>query len=115
MKALKIKTQLISDFDNEFKEFIGKMDDNVIYYQDGNIDVTITLEPLTIERISSEYELIMSFKSKTKTNFINRILNNEVLIETYCEFVKKDEKSLEIEYYINDSKYIFKMNYEVIL
>ena len=117
---IKIKT-FLDEQDNSYQGFmIGKLEDNVIYYDEENINVAILLESdkITLSRETNEYklELVFSSKEPTKGLYIIKELSSTMELEINTLFMLVKDNLIELRYLINtkEKESYFRLEYEVL-
>jgi hypothetical protein len=117
---IKIKTYL-NENDNSYQGFIiGKLDNNIITYDDENINVAIILESdkITLLREASEYKLSLEFSlnKETKGTYLLKDLNKEFDLVLNTSLLVNKDNLIEIKYLINtkEQESYFRLEYEVL-
>lgn len=100
------------------KKVTGIKNDNKITYFDDNMTVTILLNgnTITMKRVSDEYNLILTFKDHVDTKgqyFLNNF-NLWLPLDIFTDKILVSEKMLEINYQIEDTRFNFRIDFEVI-
>lgn len=100
------------------KKVIGLKNKNKITYNDDNMTVTISLNDnkITMERVCDEYTLTLPFEEKTNTSgrYFSNKLNLWLPLDIFTDKILVSEKSVKIKYKIEDKKFDFVIDFEVI-
>jgi uncharacterized beta-barrel protein YwiB (DUF1934 family) len=112
MSKIHIKTTINSDLDGmSYLNTDGEYDDErkVIFYKDGNTDVSVTLDKnIIIKRNSDEYELELIFDEKEESLSTYKIYEPEMILELKVNttFIKINQNNFYIEYvlYVNNEQ-----------
>lgn len=123
MAKIKCYVDLKTNEEIVFKNkcFDGIKNGNKISYQENNIIVTILLKDnkIIMERKSDTYKIVLEFIDNQKTTG-KYFVNNENLwlpLNIFTDKILFDDLILEIDYRLvddNNSKFFFKIKYEVI-
>ena len=100
------------------KKVIGLKEENKIFYNDGNMSVTILLadNKITMERLCDEYTLTLPFelKKNTKGRYFSNKLNLWLPLDIFTDKILISEKTVRAMYSIEDKKFDFIIEFEVI-
>lgn len=117
---IKIKTFLLEN-DNSYQGYmLGKIENNIITYQEENISVAIIIESdkITLTRESDDYNLKLIFIKDHETigTYIVHEVNKEIDLKVKTSLLRLENNKLEIKYLIStkEEESYFRLEYEVL-
>ena len=117
---IKIKTFLDEETSSYQGYMLGKIENNIIIYEEENINVAIIIESdkITLTRKTSDYQLELLFDLNNETEgsyFINEI-NQNIKLNIKTSLLKFVDNKLEIRYSVNtkEGESYFRLEYEVL-
>lgn len=106
----------------QVNEYIGKKENNKIYYKDDNICVTILLDgnKINMVRKNEEYDLSLNFDQEIITSGIYNIKEvGEITLDIITKQININNNQINIEYTLKTNgiligEFVFDLSYEVI-
>lgn len=111
MSKIKLNAILNSNFENLDIKTVGIKSNNKIVYKENDITVTILIykNKIEINRLNNEYSLNLVFEENKNTKSIYKLFNisKNFILDTKCTKLVIDEKIINIEYIIEDNKFMY--------
>lgn len=123
MVKIKINSSLKTNEDIVLGEFLGTFDENKIFYQEDNINVTILVEDnkIKMSRTTNDYVIELNFALDQITKGIYDIKNHNIKmdleVKTNILEINNNKLFIEYELKLNDEDmgvFSFEIKYEVI-
>lgn len=123
MVKIKINSSLKTDEDNVLGEFLGTFDNNIIVYQENNINVTLLIKDnkIKMSRIADDYDIELDFALDQIAKGIYDIKKHKIKmdleVKTNILEINNNKIFIEYELKLNDENmgiFSFEIKYEVI-
>ena len=115
MSKVKIKTTLVINNQQEQKELIGIIQDNIIKFINEPYKTTFNYDTNTLINESDETRLEITFDlDKTISRYLLKNYNKETSFNIVTKKIKRDNYNIDIEYKILDTNEEFNYRIEVI-